>query len=85
MSDVFQAFAVMMQSRSRATLSYRAQAYGQQEKHLKTSFQFYGEDPLQQDWNKIVQHLVFAINTSIDTPGKRLPFIWSMDWMRSQL
>ncbi|KAE8959587.1 hypothetical protein PF005_g33656 [Phytophthora fragariae] len=54
MSEVFQAFAEMMQSRSRATLSYRPQANGQQERSVKTvmqSVRVYAEDPLQQDWD----------------------------------
>ncbi|POM76328.1 Hypothetical protein PHPALM_6441 [Phytophthora palmivora] len=52
MSEVFQAFAEMMQSRSRATLSYRPQANGQQERSVNTvmqSVRVYAEDPLQQD------------------------------------
>ncbi|GMF39077.1 unnamed protein product [Phytophthora lilii] len=52
MSEVFQAFAEMMQSRSRATLSYRPQANGQQERSVKTvmqSVRVFAEDPLQQD------------------------------------
>ncbi|GMF32587.1 unnamed protein product [Phytophthora lilii] len=53
MCEVFQAFAEMMQSRSRATLSYRPQANGQQERSVRTvmqSVRVYAEDPLQQDW-----------------------------------
>ncbi|GMF46647.1 unnamed protein product [Phytophthora fragariaefolia] len=38
-SEVFQAFAEMMQSRSRATLSYRSQANGQQERSVKPVMQ----------------------------------------------
>ncbi|GMF39364.1 unnamed protein product [Phytophthora fragariaefolia] len=70
MSEVFQAFAEMMQSKSRATLSYRPQANGQRERSVKTviqSVRVYAEDPLQQDWDEIVERLVFAINTSMDT------------------
>ncbi|KAG3072429.1 hypothetical protein PI125_g22523 [Phytophthora idaei] len=36
MSEVFQTFADMLQSRSRATLSYRSQANGQQERSVKS-------------------------------------------------
>ncbi|OWZ22664.1 hypothetical protein PHMEG_0002578 [Phytophthora megakarya] len=39
MNKVFQAFDVMMQSRSRATLSDRPQANGQQERSVKTAMQ----------------------------------------------
>ncbi|GMG17783.1 unnamed protein product [Phytophthora fragariaefolia] len=71
MSEVFQAFAEMMQPKSRATLSYRPQANGQQERSVKTVIQpvrVYAKDPLQQDWDEIVERLVFAINTSMDKP-----------------
>ncbi|GMF18416.1 unnamed protein product [Phytophthora fragariaefolia] len=39
MSEIFQVFAEMMQSRSRATLSYRPQANGQQERLVKPVMQ----------------------------------------------
>ncbi|OWZ15819.1 reverse transcriptase [Phytophthora megakarya] len=39
MSEVFQAFAEMMQSRSRATMGYRSQANEQQERSVKTEMQ----------------------------------------------
>ncbi|GMF42655.1 unnamed protein product [Phytophthora fragariaefolia] len=83
MSEVFQAFAEMMQSRSRATLSYRPQANGQQERSVKTvmqSVRVYAEDPLQQDWDEIVERLVFAINNSQDTTRKETPFYLVHGW-----
>ncbi|KAE8898588.1 hypothetical protein PF005_g27035 [Phytophthora fragariae] len=83
MSEVFQAFTEMMQSRSRATLSYRPQANGQQERSVKTvmqSIKVYVEDPLQQDWDEIVERLVFAINTSLDTTRKETPFYLVHGW-----
>ncbi|KAE8902854.1 hypothetical protein PF003_g13543 [Phytophthora fragariae] len=83
MSEVFQAFTEMMQSRSRATLSYRPQANGQQERSVKTVMQtikVYVEDPLQQDWDEIVERLVFAINTSLDTTRKETPFYLVHGW-----
>ncbi|GMF34022.1 unnamed protein product [Phytophthora fragariaefolia] len=83
MSDVFQAFAEMMQSRSRATLSYRPQANGQQECSVKTvmqSVRVYAEDPLQHDWDEIVERLVFAINNSEDTTRKETPFYLVHGW-----
>ncbi|OWZ13067.1 LOW QUALITY PROTEIN: reverse transcriptase [Phytophthora megakarya] len=52
MREVFQAFAEMMQSRPRATLSYRPQVNGQQARSVKTvmqSVKVYAEDPLKQD------------------------------------
>ncbi|POM68024.1 Reverse transcriptase [Phytophthora palmivora] len=73
MSEVFQAFAEMIQSKSRATLSYRPQANGQQERSVKTVMQsvhVYAEDPLQQDWDEIAEKLIFAINNSMDATRK---------------
>ncbi|KAG3194636.1 hypothetical protein PC128_g9203 [Phytophthora cactorum] len=55
MSEVFQTFADMMQSRSRVTLSFRPQANGQPDPSVKSviaSVRVYVEDPLQQDWWK---------------------------------
>ncbi|POM63659.1 Reverse transcriptase [Phytophthora palmivora] len=54
MSEVFQKFSEMIQSRSRATLRYRPQANGQQEPSVKTMIQtvrVYVEDPSQADWD----------------------------------
>ncbi|GMF22371.1 unnamed protein product [Phytophthora fragariaefolia] len=79
----FQAFAEMMQSRSRATSSYRPQANGQQERSVKTvmqSVRVYAEDPLQQDWDEIVERLVFANNNSQDTTRKETPFYLVHGW-----
>ncbi|OWZ13556.1 hypothetical protein PHMEG_00013095 [Phytophthora megakarya] len=71
----------MMQSRSKATLSYRPQANGQQERSVKTvmqSVRVYAEDPLQQHWDAIVEKLIFAINNSMDTTRSTLfPRPWS--------
>ncbi|KAG2765586.1 hypothetical protein Pcac1_g22842 [Phytophthora cactorum] len=83
MSEVFQAFTEMIQSRSRATLSYRSQVNGQQERSVKsviTSVRVCAEDPLQQDWDKIAEKLVFAINTSQDTTRKEMPFYLVHGW-----
>ncbi|OWZ00787.1 LOW QUALITY PROTEIN: hypothetical protein PHMEG_00027949 [Phytophthora megakarya] len=75
MSEVFQSFTEMMQSRCRAKLSYRPQANDQQERSVKTvmqSVRVYAEDPLQQDWDEI--KLIFAINNSMDTTRKETFF-----------
>ncbi|KAG4040527.1 hypothetical protein PC123_g23939 [Phytophthora cactorum] len=89
MSEVFQAFADMIQSRSRATLSYRPQSNGQQERSVKTvmtSVRVYVEDPLQQDWDELVERLIFAINNSMDTTRKGTPFYLVHGWdVRSSL
>ncbi|POM57502.1 Reverse transcriptase [Phytophthora palmivora] len=60
MSDVFQKFSEMMKSRSRATLSYRPQANGQQERSVKAMIQTvrdYVENPLQADWDDIAEKM----------------------------
>ncbi|GMF46198.1 unnamed protein product [Phytophthora fragariaefolia] len=56
MSETFEAFAELIQARSRAILSYRPQANGQQERSVKSivkTVNVYIEDPLQQDWDGI--------------------------------
>ncbi|GMF46778.1 unnamed protein product [Phytophthora fragariaefolia] len=83
MSEVFQAFAELMPSRSRATLSYRPQANGQQERSVKTMIQTvraYVEDPLQADWDDIAEKMVHAINNSRDTTRRETPFYHVHGW-----
>ncbi|GMF38680.1 unnamed protein product [Phytophthora fragariaefolia] len=83
MSEVFQKFSEMMQSRSRATLSYRPQANGQQERSVKTMIQTvrtYVEDPLQADWDDIAEKLVHAINNSRDSTRRETPFYLAHGW-----
>ncbi|POM69599.1 Reverse transcriptase [Phytophthora palmivora] len=83
MSEVFQAFAEMIQSRSRTTLSYRPQANGQLERSVKTvmqSVRVYAEVPLQQDSNKIAEKLIFTINNSIDATRKETSFYLVHGW-----
>ncbi|KAF1787660.1 hypothetical protein GQ600_23356 [Phytophthora cactorum] len=66
MSNVFQKFYEMMQSRSRATLSYRPQANSQQEMSVKTMIQtvrVYGEYPLQADWDDITARMAHSTIT----------------------
>ncbi|GMG17510.1 unnamed protein product [Phytophthora fragariaefolia] len=72
-----------MQSRSRATLSYRPQANGQQERSVKTMLQTvraYVEDPLQADWDDIAEKMVHAINNSRDTTRRETPFYLVHGW-----
>ncbi|KAG3061664.1 hypothetical protein PI125_g24670 [Phytophthora idaei] len=83
MNEVFQTFDDMMQARSRATLSYRPQANDQQERLVKSamaSVRVYVEDPLQQDWDELVERLIFAINNSMDTTRKETPFYLVHGW-----
>ncbi|GMF63143.1 unnamed protein product [Phytophthora fragariaefolia] len=83
MSEVFQKFSEMMQSRSRATLSYRPQANGQQERSVKTMIQTvrtYVVDPLQADWDDIAEKIVHAINNSRDSTRRETPFYLVHGW-----
>ncbi|OWZ13983.1 LOW QUALITY PROTEIN: reverse transcriptase [Phytophthora megakarya] len=83
MSEVFQSFTEMMQSRSRATLSYRPQVNDQQERSVKTvmqSVRVYAEDLQQQDWDEIAEKLIFAINNSMDTKRKETPVFLVHGW-----
>ncbi|OWZ07626.1 LOW QUALITY PROTEIN: hypothetical protein PHMEG_00019961 [Phytophthora megakarya] len=83
MNEVFQAFAELIQARSRSTLSYRPPANGQQERSVKTvmqSIKVYVEDPLQQDWDEIAERLVFAINNFHDMTRKETPLYLVHGW-----
>ncbi|OWZ17603.1 reverse transcriptase [Phytophthora megakarya] len=83
MSDVFQAFAELIKSRSMSTLSYHPQAIGQQEHSVKTvmqSVKVYVEDPLRQDWDAIAERLVFAINNTHDMTRKKTQFYLLQGW-----
>ncbi|GMF55598.1 unnamed protein product [Phytophthora fragariaefolia] len=69
--------------RSRATLSYRPQANGQQERSVKTmikTVRAYVEDPLQADWDDIAEKMVDAINNSRDTTRRETPFYLVHGW-----
>ncbi|GMF59939.1 unnamed protein product [Phytophthora fragariaefolia] len=44
------------------------------------SVRVYDKDPLQQDWDEIVERLVFAINNSQDTTRKETPFYLVHGW-----
>ncbi|GMF47840.1 unnamed protein product [Phytophthora fragariaefolia] len=73
----------MMQSRSRASLSYRPQANGQQERSVKTMIQTvrtYVVDPQQADWDDIAEKLVHAINNSRDSTRRETPFYLVHGW-----
>ena len=83
MSEVFQEFTKLIKSRSRATLSYRPQANGQQERSVMTVIQtvrMYVEDPDQGDWDTLAERLMFSINTSFDYVRKDTPFFIVHGW-----
>jgi hypothetical protein len=77
MSEVFVNFARMMGSQQRATLAYRPQANGQQERSVQTvirSIKRFITEPAQEDWEDLAKRLMFALNTAVDSTRKETPF-----------
>jgi transposase InsO family protein len=77
MSQVFQHFARMMGSRQLATLAYRPQANGQQERSVQSvirAVRAYIEEPGQEDWEELAGRLMFALNTGVDATRRETPF-----------
>ncbi|OWZ03834.1 LOW QUALITY PROTEIN: reverse transcriptase [Phytophthora megakarya] len=69
MSEVFIRFRELLGSRQRATLGYRPQANGQQERSLQTvirSVRAYVAEIDQSDWDDHAERLMFALNVSFD-------------------
>ncbi|KAG2768250.1 hypothetical protein PC116_g11186 [Phytophthora cactorum] len=44
------------------------------------SVKVYVVDLLQQDWDELVERLIFAINNSMDTTRKETPFYFVHGW-----
>ena len=83
MSKVFAAFRNMMGSEQRATLAYRPQANGQQERAVQTVMQTiraYVADPSQRDWDDLAETLMFSLNTSYDHSRRDTPFYLVHGW-----
>jgi ribonuclease HI len=83
MSEVFEAFRRMMGSQQRATLAYRPQANGQQERSVQTvtrSIRAYVEEEDQSDWESVVYKLMFALNTSYDRVRRETPHFLMHGW-----
>ena len=83
MSEVFAEFRRMLGSQQRATLAYRPQANGQQERSVQTvirSVRTYCEDSAQGDWESLVERLMFALNTSYDSTRRETPFFLVHGW-----
>ena len=83
MSKVFAAFRQLMGSQQRATLAYRPQANGQQERAVQTVMQTiraYVADPTQRDWDDLAENLMFALNTSYDHTRQDTPFYLVHGW-----
>ncbi len=83
MSEAFRLFNQMLGQRQRATLSYRPQANGQQERSVQTvvkTIRQYATDPAQRDWDDLAERLTLAINTSFDFTRKETPFYLIHGW-----
>lgn len=83
MSEVFNCFREMMGSRQRATLAYRPQANSQQERSVQTvvnSIRAYIAAPNQDNWDEIVEKLMWALNTSFDATRRETPFFLVHRW-----
>ncbi|KAJ0391237.1 hypothetical protein ATCC90586_011143 [Pythium insidiosum] len=83
MSEVFASFRRMIGSRQRATLAYRPQANGQQERSVQTvmrSVKTYVAESDQSDWEDVVHRLMFALNTSFDATRCETPFFLVHGW-----
>lgn len=83
MSKVFKAFNQMLRQRQKATLSYRPQANGQQERSVQTvvqSVKLYVQDAEQRDWDDLAESLMFALNTSYDFSRRETPFYLVHGW-----
>ncbi|OWZ08169.1 reverse transcriptase [Phytophthora megakarya] len=69
MGRVFKHFREMPGSRQCATLAYRPQANGQQERSVQTvirSVKAYVQTVGQSDWDELAEKLMWALNTSFD-------------------
>ncbi|KAJ0390881.1 hypothetical protein P43SY_010484 [Pythium insidiosum] len=83
MSEVFAQFRMMIGAKQRATLAYRPQANGQQERSVQTVIRCaraYIESAEQDDWEDAVMRLLFAINTSVDATRRETPFFLVHGW-----
>ncbi|KAE9293663.1 hypothetical protein PR003_g24450 [Phytophthora rubi] len=83
MSEVFTRFRELLGSKQRATLAYRPQANGQQERSVQTvirSVKAYIADADQSDWDEHAERLMFALNTSFDATRLDTPFYLVHGW-----
>jgi hypothetical protein len=83
MSAAFELFNQMIGQRQRATLSYRPQANGQQERSVQTvvkTIKQFAADPAQRDWDEFAEKLMFALNVSFDFTRKETPFYLIHGW-----
>lgn len=82
-SETFQEFRETMKSRLRATLAYRPQADGQQERSVQTvikNIRTYIEGPVKGDWYTLAEKLMWARNTSFDATRIETHFFLVHGW-----
>ncbi|OWZ05931.1 reverse transcriptase [Phytophthora megakarya] len=73
----------LLKSKQRATLGYRPQANGQQERSVQTvmrSVRAYVAKVDQSDWDEHAERLMFALNTSFDAARLDTPFYLVLGW-----
>ncbi|KAJ8535002.1 hypothetical protein ON010_g13736 [Phytophthora cinnamomi] len=83
MGEIFARFRDILGSRKRATLAYRPQANGQQERSVQTvirAVRAYVAEPDQSDWDDQVEKLMWALNTSFDVTRLDTPFDLVHGW-----
>ncbi|GMF81554.1 unnamed protein product [Phytophthora fragariaefolia] len=83
MSEVFTRFRELLGSKQRATLAYRPQANGQQERSVQTvvrSIRAYIAEADQSDWDDHAERLMFALITSFDATRLDTPFYLVHGW-----
>ncbi|GMF33081.1 unnamed protein product [Phytophthora fragariaefolia] len=83
MSEVFTRFRELLGSKQRATLAYRPQANGQQERSVQTvvlSIRADIAEADQSDWDDHAERLMFALNTSFDATRLDTPFYLAHGW-----
>ncbi|POM73356.1 Reverse transcriptase [Phytophthora palmivora] len=81
MSEVFTRFRELLGSKQRATLAYRPQANGLQERSVQTvvrSIRAYIAEA--GDWDDHAERLMFALNTSFDATRLDTPFFLVHGW-----
>ena len=83
MSDFLLASSQIVGQNQRATMAYRPQANGTDERMVQTltwSLKMYVADVNQQDWDEYAERLTFAINTAQDRIRGDTPFYLNHGW-----
>ncbi|OWY96008.1 LOW QUALITY PROTEIN: reverse transcriptase, partial [Phytophthora megakarya] len=83
MSKVLARFRDMLKRKQRATLGYRPQANGQQERSAQTvmrSVRAYVAEVDQSDWDEYAERIMFALNTSFVAARLDTPFYLVHGW-----